>query len=718
MNIPLPSPGVNGAPKRPPAPLFYHWNVTRDEIAWVGNREAILGYAEHEMPHSRQDWHSLVHPEDASEIERLFATFLADRGAVCLEHRIRAKDDAWRHVANEAAFLGDDIVIGTIRLAAPAEDPFRHYVEAAPVGVLAVADDGTIVFANQSAHACFGYPPGELVGLPVETLMPAHLVRHNAHLREAEPLLMAERELRGTRKDGSAVPVAASLTPFAFGPNLGLACTIVDLTDLNRAERDMVKFFELSLDPFCIASLDGYFLRVNANFSTILGYTDEELLSRPFLEFVHPDDEAATLAEMAKLAAGQPVVQFRNRYRDSRGEYHWLEWAARSTPEERVVFAVARDVTERVKMERELLARDERERAILDNTTAIVYVKGMDGRYQFVNRRHADLFSVDRTTVTQKTVYDLFPAEMADALARNDQQVIETKETITIQEIVPHPDGNHTYISVKFPLFDGNGQVSAVAGISTDITDQIRAREADEQMRLAQIFQQKLYPQTAPSVPGLEVAGWALPISQVCGDYFDYVPRGGGQLAVSLGDVSGHGFGPALQMVEVRAIIRLLVRDSMPLHEVVEELNRALCLDLPESSFVSLFLAEIDAANREFRYVGAGHQALLFGAAGGTTILASTGPLLGILDIATFDCPAPIPIRPGDILVLFTDGLTEAMNLRGEQFGMPRLIETVERHRRESSRAILENLFAAIYDFAKGRTLQDDMTAITVKVVG
>jgi phosphoserine phosphatase RsbU/P len=368
-------------------------------------------------------------------------------------------------------------------------------------------------------------------------------------------------------------------------------------------------------------------------------------------------------------------------------------------------------------MERELAARDERERAILDNTTAIIHVKGVDGRYQFVNRRHADLFSLDRATVIGKTVYDLHPPEMAEALARNDRHVLETRETITIQETVPHADGNHTYVSVKFPLFDGNGRVSAVAGISTDITDQLRAREADEQMRLAHVFQQKLYPETAPSVPGLDVAGWARPISQVCGDYFDYLPRGGG-LAVSLGDVSGHGFGPALQMVEVRTIIRILLRASIPLQDVVEELNRALCLDLPESSFVSLFLAEIDAARGELRYVGAGHQALLFGAGGGTTTLESTGPLLGILDSAAFDCPAPISVRPGDMLVLFTDGLTEAMDLRGEQFGVRRLVETVERHRGESSRAILENLFAAVYDFARGRTLQDDMTAITVKVVG
>jgi serine/threonine-protein kinase len=117
---------------------------------------------------------------------------------------------------------------------------------------------------------------------------------------------------------------------------------------LRQPERDLVRFFELSLDLFCIANLDGYFRRVNSNFSRVLGYSSEELVSRPFLDFVHIDDRERTLAEMAKLSEGLPVVQFRNRYRDNRGAYRWFEWMAKSIPEERVIFAVARDVTDQV----------------------------------------------------------------------------------------------------------------------------------------------------------------------------------------------------------------------------------------------------------------------------------------------------------------------------------------------------------------------------------
>lgn len=117
-------------------------------------------------------------------------------------------------------------------------------------------------------------------------------------------------------------------------------------SDLRRAERDLVRFFELSLDLFCLASMDGFFLRVNSNFSRVLGYSSDELLSKPFLEFVYPEDRQSTLEIMKDLTKGLPVVRFRNRYRHMNGHYLWLEWTAKSVPEEALIFAVARDVTD------------------------------------------------------------------------------------------------------------------------------------------------------------------------------------------------------------------------------------------------------------------------------------------------------------------------------------------------------------------------------------
>ncbi len=114
---------------------------------------------------------------------------------------------------------------------------------------------------------------------------------------------------------------------------------------LQEGMKDWHRFFEINLDLFCIASFEGYFLRVNGNFSRVLGYTESELISRPFMEFVHPDDCERTADVMGALLKGKPVKRFRNRYRDASGNYFTLEWSAKAILDERTIFAVARDVT-------------------------------------------------------------------------------------------------------------------------------------------------------------------------------------------------------------------------------------------------------------------------------------------------------------------------------------------------------------------------------------
>lgn len=115
-------------------------------------------------------------------------------------------------------------------------------------------------------------------------------------------------------------------------------------TALQRAENDMERFFELSLDLFCIADFEGFFRRINSNFSKLLGYTDQELRARPFMDFVHPDDVDETTARVSALSEGQPVVRFSNRYRTAQGSYVTLEWTSKAIEDEQIIFAVARHI--------------------------------------------------------------------------------------------------------------------------------------------------------------------------------------------------------------------------------------------------------------------------------------------------------------------------------------------------------------------------------------
>jgi len=219
------------------------------------------------------------------------------------------------------------------------------------------------------------------------------------------------------------------------------------------------------------------------------------------------------------------------------------------------------------------------------------------------------------------------------------------------------------------------------------------------------------------AVSGLDLAGSAIPLAQLCGDYYDYNQLGPGRLLVTLGDVSGHGVGSALQMAEVRSSIRTLARLGCDPASIMAELNRMLCEDLTPSSFVSFFLAAIDVENRRLDYLGAGHDAFLVRASGTVVRLESTHLLLGIDPSLSFADVASTGIGRGDVFFLFTDGLNEARSVAEEEYGRQRPVEVVGCHRHEPSDNILQKLFQSVFEFTSGKNLTDDVTAIVVKVV-
>ncbi len=130
---------------------------------------------------------------------------------------------------------------------------------------------------------------------------------------------------------------------------------------LRALEAESTRHFDLSRDMICVAGFDGYFKRVNPAFERILGFSEEELLGRPFVEFVHPDDRERTEEEAAAIGAGRGAVQFRNRYFDKEGLVHWIEWASIAITEKEEIYAVARDVTDRKAIEDELQRLSERD---------------------------------------------------------------------------------------------------------------------------------------------------------------------------------------------------------------------------------------------------------------------------------------------------------------------------------------------------------------------
>jgi PAS domain S-box-containing protein len=162
------------------------------------------------------------------------------------------------------------------------------------------------------------------------------------------------------------------------GIQRGGVVVFTDITERKRAEEERDRFFTMSLDLLCIAGFDGYFKRLNPAWERTLGFNTEELLAEPYLNFLHPDDRATTVAEAQKITTGAETISFENRYRCKNGSYRWLSWTAQPFLEQGLIYAAARDITERKRAEEALRrAHDELERRVQERTVEL-HLKNRD----------------------------------------------------------------------------------------------------------------------------------------------------------------------------------------------------------------------------------------------------------------------------------------------------------------------------------------------------
>ncbi len=213
----------------------------------------------------------------------------------------------------------------------------------------------------------------------------------------------------------------------------------------------------------------------------IFGLGREGATLESFLDVVHPEDRERDLAAITRgIEKGENWnIEHRLVCRDGieKNVHAVGETRTDETGKTVLLVGTVQDITERKQAEEAVKESEEKLQSILDNSTAVIYMKDLDGRYILVNRWFETLFNVDRVSIKGKTDYDVFPRKMADAFRKNDLEIIKTKAPIEFDEIAPHDDGLYSYISIKFPLFNSIGEIYAVCGISTDITERKKAEE-------------------------------------------------------------------------------------------------------------------------------------------------------------------------------------------------------------------------------------------------
>ena len=239
----------------------------------------------------------------------------------------------------------------------------------------------------------------------------------------------------------------------------------------------------------------------------------------------------------------------------------------------------------------------------------------------------------------------------------------------------------------------------------------------DEEFRIGREIQQHLFPPISPNLPGFDIAGASNPATATGGDYFDYIPMPDGSCGVVIGDVSGHGVGPAVLMADARACLRTLTRTCTDIRDILSHANELLLQDFGADRFVSLIYAKLSPRAGGIVYLNAGHPEAYVVDAGGNlkATLPPALPALGFMPIPDLPVPVSLTLGSGDVVLLLTDGVTEAASPEGVEFGRERAIKVVQAHRAAPAAKILAELFSAVHAFAHGRPQQDDITAIVVK---
>jgi serine phosphatase RsbU (regulator of sigma subunit)/pSer/pThr/pTyr-binding forkhead associated (FHA) protein len=295
---------------------------------------------------------------------------------------------------------------------------------------------------------------------------------------------------------------------------------------------------------------------------------------------------------------------------------------------------------------------------------------------------------------------------------------LQTKDSVIGLIYVDSPDILRPFTPDDLTL------LTVMANIAAIRIENARLAEVEERQRLlrkeleqAAEIQRSLLPKSPPQIPGIELAGLSLPCRSVGGDYYDYLQLSGGRIGVLCGDVAGKGMSAALLMANLQARVQLLAEEDQDLATLMTRLNRSLAVNCPSNRFITLFLAICDPATGALWYSNAGHNPpFLLRENGAVETLTTGGPMLGPFKNFQFQA-SELRFDAGDVLVMFSDGVSEAQNARQEEFGEDRLLDLLKASRHLPAQEITREIYEAAERFMGEAPAADDITIVVARRV-
>lgn len=355
----------------------------------------------------------------------------------------------------------------------------------------------------------------------------------------------------------------------------------------------------------------------------------------------------------------------------------------------------------------------------VEQTDDTVFIAGDDGAIEYVNPAFERTTGYTRAEVLGKTPRILKSGHHDIAYYKSLWDTILGGSVYRGAVVNRKKSGELYYAEQTItPIRDSGGRLAHFVAVVKDMTDRRRVQAQEVEMKLASLVQQRLYPQCPPRLAGYDIAGGVFSAEATGGDYFDYITMPDGTIGILIGDVSGHGFGPALVMAETRAYLRSLAQEHRDFGEILTSINEILVTDLEEQRYVTLLVAQLDVAGRSLVYTNAGHPPgyVLDRSGAIKATLDRGGPPLGMFRHTEYACSRSIVLEPGDMVILLTDGVTETQAPDDSYFGVEGVLEVLRAQRHQSAKQILQNIHEALRSFAHDRPQLDDETIVLVKL--
>ena len=246
--------------------------------------------------------------------------------------------------------------------------------------------------------------------------------------------------------------------------------------------------------------------------------------------------------------------------------------------------------------------------------------------------------------------------------------------------------------------------------------EQLEWGRLEKELAIAREIQASFLPKQAPELPGFELAGTSIPHDQVGGDYYDFIPVSETRIGLAVADVSGKGIPAALIMAGFRMSLLAEIRNEFAIRAVMRKVNSLLHESTDRDKFVTAFYGVLDTKNRVLTFSNGGHNPpILLRRGGAVEHLEEGGVALGVLADVRYE-DRPVALFPGDVLVMYTDGVSEAESPNMEQFGTERLEQTIERLASRSAQEIVDGIVETVLAWAGERGQNDDLTLLVLKV--